>query len=75
MVSFPVFIDICVAENGFKVDITSENTYNYYNLTFGGYMKKQNKRIAGTARADARAIRRTGWSFKAGDKCHRNRKI
>ena len=31
--------------------------------------------IAGTARADARAIRRTGWSFKASDKCHRNRKI
>ena len=39
------------------------------------YKRKQNKRIAGTARADARAIRRTGWSFKAGDKCHRNRKI
>ena len=37
--------------------------------------EKQNKGIAGTARADARAIRRTGWSFKAVDKCHRNRKI
>ena len=29
MVSFPVFIDICVAENRCKVDITSENTYNF----------------------------------------------
>lgn len=45
MVSFPVFIDICVAENGFKVDITSENTYNYYNLTFGGYMKNRIKEL------------------------------
>lgn len=44
MVSFPVFIDICVAENGFKVDITSENTY-YYNLTFGGYMKNRIKEL------------------------------
>ena len=77
MVSFPVFINICVTENGCKVDITRKNIYNYcnVNLTFGGTMKKQNKRIARTARADARAIRRTGWSFKAGDKCHRNRKI
>ena len=45
MVSFPVFIDICVAENGCKVDITSENTYNYYNLTFGGYMKNRIKEL------------------------------
>lgn len=45
MVSFPVFIDICVAKNGFKVDITSENTYNYYNLTFGGYMKNRIKEL------------------------------
>lgn len=45
MVSFPVFIDICVAENGCKVDITIENTYNYYNLTFGGYMKNRIKEL------------------------------
>lgn len=45
MVSFPVFIDICVAENGCKVDIISENTYNYYNLTFGGYMKNRIKEL------------------------------
>lgn len=45
MVSFPVFIDICVAENGCKVDVTSENTYNYYNLTFGGYMKNRIKEL------------------------------
>ena len=45
MVSFPVFIDICVAENGCKVDITSKNTYNYYNLTFGGYMKNRIKEL------------------------------
>lgn len=45
MVSFPVFIDICVAENRCKVDITGENTYNYYNLTFGGYMKNRIKEL------------------------------
>lgn len=47
MVSFPVFIGICVAENRCKVDITSENTYNYYNinLTFGGYMKNRIKEL------------------------------
>ena len=45
MVSFPVFIDICVAENRCKVDVTSKNTYNYYNLTFGGYMKNRIKEL------------------------------
>ena len=47
MVSFPVFIDICVVENGCKVDVTSENTYNYYNinLTFRGYMKNRIKEL------------------------------
>ena len=48
MVSFPVFIDICVAENRCKVDITSENTYNFtcnINLTFGGTMKNRIKEL------------------------------
>lgn len=47
MVSFPVFIDICVAENGCKGDITSENTYSHCNanITFGGYMKNRIKEL------------------------------
>ena len=47
MVSFPVFIDICVAENRCKVDITSKNTYNHcnVNITFGGYMKNRIKEL------------------------------
>ena len=45
MVSFPVFIDICIAENRCKVDVTRKNTYNYYNLTFGGYMKNRIKEL------------------------------
>ena len=36
-----------ITENRCKVDITSENTYNYYNinLTFGGYMKNRIKEL------------------------------
>ena len=47
MVSFPVFIDICVAENRCEVDITSKNTYNHcnVNITFGGYMKNRIKEL------------------------------
>lgn len=47
MVSFPVFIDICVAENGCKADITSENTYSHCNanITFGVYMKNRIKEL------------------------------
>lgn len=47
MVSFPVFINICVTENGCKVDITRKNIYNYcnVNLTFGGTMKNRIKEL------------------------------
>ena len=47
MVSFPVFIDICVAKNGCRVDITNENTYNHcnVNITFGGTMKNRIKEL------------------------------
>ena len=47
MVSFPVFINICVAENRCKVDITSKNTYNHcnVNLTFRGTMKNRIKEL------------------------------
>ena len=46
MVSFPVFINICVTENGCKVDITRKNIYNCcdVNLTFGGTMKNRMRR-------------------------------
>ena len=47
MVSFPVFINICVTENGCKVDITRKNIYNRcnVNLTFGGTMKNRIKEL------------------------------
>ena len=47
MVSFPAFINICVTENGCKVDITRKNIYNYcnVNLTFGGTMKNRIKEL------------------------------
>ena len=47
MVLFPVFINICVTENGCKVDITRKNIYNYcnVNLTFGGTMKNRIKEL------------------------------
>lgn len=40
-------INICVTENGCKVDITRKNIYNYcnVNLTFGGTMKNRIKEL------------------------------
>ena len=47
MVSYPFYINICVTENGCKVDITIKNIYNCcnVNLTFGGTMKNRIKEL------------------------------